>query len=465
MSDNTKIPTSRAARTAVLGRLAAGQAARHAGAKISTLGRSDERKAEVMDRRVAEAASALVDALGLMRGAAMKVGQMLSMLDVGLIPEEFREDFQRSLADLRDNAPTVRFNEMRAVIEGDLGSKMKDVFSSFDETPVGAASIGQVYRATLLDGREVAVKVQYPGIDRAVRADLKNLGMVMRAIKLIAPEMDVAALTEEIRARIEEELDYELEAQNQRMAARLYADHPFIFVPAVISSLCGPHVLVSEFFEGRKFDDIAADPDQALRDRVGEIIFRFFGGSLYAHAQFSPDPHPGNFLVADDGRVAFLDFGLYRHVGPEAMATQKGILQRVFERDEAGLHSLLHSSGFIMDPAAVTPEIAMAYVREVFWWMAEPDITLTSDRVNKAMARVANPASDYFNLARKQNMPSDFIFIVRMVVMVMAAVGQLESKVDWNAVAREWLFDDEPVTELGRQERAYRFGTPLAVTA
>jgi predicted unusual protein kinase regulating ubiquinone biosynthesis (AarF/ABC1/UbiB family) len=457
MNDNSKIPTSRATRTALLGRLVAGQAARTAGARVTTLGATDERKAEVMDRRVAEAASALVDALGLMRGAAMKVGQMLSMLDIGLIPEEFRADFQRSLADLRDSAPTVRFSQMRAVIEGDLGQPLTEIFASFDEEPIGAASIGQVYRARLHDGRELAVKVQYPGIDRAVRADLKNLGLVMRALKLITPDADLTGAAEEIRERISEELDYELEAQNQRMAARLFSDHPFIVVPAVFTDLCGPHVLVSEYFHGRRFDDIVA-ADQDTRDRVGEIIFRFFGSSLYAHAQFSPDPHPGNFLFGDDGRVAFLDFGLYRVLGQDAMATQLAIMRTIFDHDEGGLHRLLFDGGFLANPDLVTPQIVMDYVREVFWWMAEPNVTLTAERVNKAMARAANPQSKYFDLARRQNLPSEFVFVVRTIIMVMAAIGQLESRVDWNAVAREWLYGDAPQTDLGHLEQDYRTG-------
>lgn len=465
MADGTRLPTSRAARTAVLGRLAAGQAARHAGARLSTVGATDERKRRVMDHRQAEAMRAFVDALGLMRGAAMKVGQMLSMVDIGLIPEELREDFQRSLAALRDSAPTVGFKDMRKVIESDLGGRVEDLFVTFDKMPIGAASIGQVYRATLEDGREVAVKVQYPGVDKAVRADLKNLGMVMRAAKKLAPGLDMSSLTAEIRERIEEELDYTLEAQNQRMAGRLYSNHPFIVIPGVVTSLCGPHVLVTEFYEGRHFEDLV-EASQEDRDRAGEIIYRFFGGSLYRHRQFSPDPHPGNFIFGDDGKVAFLDFGLYRHVDAEAADTQSAVLRAIFENDEAELHHLLCTRGFISDGTRVSPELAMSYVREVFWWMAtnEP-LTMDRDHATEAMAQTVNPTSEYFPIARHQQLPPEFVFILRMIVMVMAALGQLGATANWNQIAGEWLYDAAPATALGEADASYRNGEMLAETA
>lgn len=459
MDEAKKVPTSRARRTAILGRLAAGQAARTAGSKIATVGRSDEVKRDAMDRRIGEAITALVDALGLMRGAAMKVGQMLSMIDMGVIPDSHREQYQEAMARLRDAAPIVSFDQMRGVIEKDLGARLHEVFATFDETPIGAASIGQVYRAALKDGREVAVKVQYPGVDKAVRADLKNLGMIMRAMKMIAPEMDLAGLTEEIRERISEELDYELEAQNQRAAARLYRDHPFIVVPDAISSLCGPHVLVTEFFEGKGFADLVNEPAE-IRNRVGEIIYRFFGGSLYAHAQFSPDPHPGNFLYAEDGRVAFFDFGLYRHLSAESMDIQSSIMRAILLGDAEELHRVMCASGFIPDGSLVAPDLAMDYVREVFWWMAETDeLTMSTGRVNRAMAQASHPQSKYFDLARRQNMPPDYLFVVRMIIMVMAALGELEARAPWGGIAREWLFDDAPATELGRLEAEYRDGS------
>src|SRR3954454_10785476 len=233
-----RIPTSRIARSAKIGRLAAGQGTRQLATKATNVARSDEGKKVALEKRHIEAAEQIVAALGTMKGAAMKLGQVMSFLDVGLVPEEYREDFQRKLGQLRDAAPKVRFTDMRKVIESELEAPLKEIFAEFDETPVAAASIGQVYRARLRDGdRLVAVKVQYPRVAEAVRADMQNLGMILRLMKTIAPGLDVRSTGEEIRSRIHEELDYELEASNQRALARIYRGHPFITVPDVVTEL------------------------------------------------------------------------------------------------------------------------------------------------------------------------------------------------------------------------------------
>ncbi len=221
-----RMPTSRVGRTARIGRLAAGQAVRQAATHAANVGRSREGKQVALEKRHVEAAEQIVTALGTMKGAAMKLGQVMSFLDVGLVPEEYREEFQARLAALRDAAPKVSFKEMRKVIEEELDDDLGEVFARFDETPIAAASIGQVYRAQLHDGREVAVKVQYPGVAAAVRADMANLGLIMRLIKRLAPGIDAKGVAEEIRLRIDEELDYELEAQNQRSLARIFRGHP-----------------------------------------------------------------------------------------------------------------------------------------------------------------------------------------------------------------------------------------------
>src|SRR3954447_25918708 len=221
------IPAGRVARGAKIGRLAAGQTVRQLGTRAANVGRGEESKKVALEKRHIEAAEQIVAALGTMKGAAMKLGQVMSFLDVGLVPEEYREEFQRKLGQLRDAAPKVRFVDMRKVIESELEAPLKEIFSEFDETPVAAASIGQVYRARLRDDdRLVAVKVQYPRVAEAVRADMQNLGMILRLMKLIAPGLAIRATPDEIRPRIHEELDYELEAANQRSLARIFRGHP-----------------------------------------------------------------------------------------------------------------------------------------------------------------------------------------------------------------------------------------------
>ncbi|HYF25567.1 MAG TPA: AarF/ABC1/UbiB kinase family protein, partial [Baekduia sp.] len=277
-----RIPTSRVARTARVSGLAAGQAARHLGTRARNLARSEDAGRAALERRNLEAAEQIVAALGTMKGAAMKLGQVMSFLDVGLVPEAYREEFQAKLAQLRDAAPKVSFGDMKKVLEAEYGERLDRVFETFDPVPIAAASIGQVYRARLHDGRDVAVKVQYPGVNAAVRADLQNLGMILRLMKRLAPGLDPQAIGAEIRERIEEELDYELEASNQRTLARLYRGHPFIVIPDVVTAMSHERVVVTEFVQGRRFEEFKSAP-QAERDRIGEIIFRFYFGSMYRH--------------------------------------------------------------------------------------------------------------------------------------------------------------------------------------
>ena len=191
-----KLPTGRFQRLARFGAAAAGQAARQAGTRAANVGRSEERATAAMERRQLEAAEQIVTVLGGMKGAAMKMGQVLSFVDLGVVPHEYRDRFQAKLATLRDAAPTVSFEQMRTVIEADLERPVAEAFAEFDPEPIAAASIGQVYRATLPDGREVAVKVQYPGINDAVRADMKNLGVLLRLMRSITPQLDIKAVAD-----------------------------------------------------------------------------------------------------------------------------------------------------------------------------------------------------------------------------------------------------------------------------
>ena len=236
---------------------------------------------------------------------------------------------------------------MRKVIEQDLGEPVSSAFADFDPEPIAAASIGQVYRATLHDGREVAVKVQYPGIGDAVRADMKNLGVLLRLARSITPELDTKAVGDEIRERIVEELDYELEASNQRTMARIYDGHPFIAIPAVIT-LALPRAGDRHRVRRRRAASTrcAAAPS-AERDRIGEILFRFYFGSMYRYRRFSGDPHPGNMLGLADGRIAFLDFGLFKSIDRDVAALELACQRATIDGDAEELHRLMSDAGFL----------------------------------------------------------------------------------------------------------------------
>jgi predicted unusual protein kinase regulating ubiquinone biosynthesis (AarF/ABC1/UbiB family) len=453
-----KIPTGRVRRTARVGRVAASQAVKQAGTKAANLARSDEAASKALEKRHIETAEQIVTVLGTMKGAAMKLGQVMSFLDVGLVPEEYRDEFQRKLGELRDAAPKVRFEDMKKVIEQELGDKLESEFAEFDTEPIAAASIGQVYRARLHEGRDVAVKVQYPGVAGAVRADMQNLGLILRLLKRVAPGIDVGAIADEVRKRINEELDYELEAQNQRALARIYRRHPFVVVPDVVTRLSHERLLVTEFVEGTGFEDHKLLP-QAERDRIGEVIFRFYMGCMYRHHQFSGDPHPGNYKLMSDGRLAFLDFGLFKRMDAEDVALELRCQRAVVEDDRPELHRLLAEAGFLPHPERVDQDVLMEYVRDSIWWYTtDEEIELTPEIATEVMIEASDPRSSHFRQMRHQDMRPEHLFGRRMEMLTLAVLGQLRATANWHRIAREWIYDEEPVTELGRLEAEFYGG-------
>jgi predicted unusual protein kinase regulating ubiquinone biosynthesis (AarF/ABC1/UbiB family) len=418
----------------------------------ANVGRTREGKEAALERRQIEAAEQIVAALGTMKGAAMKVGQVMSFLDIGLIPPEYRDEFQRKLGALRDAAPTVTFKEMRKVIEQELDDSVEEVFAELDPEPIAAASIGQVYRAVLHDGRQVAVKVQYPGVAAAVRADMQNLGMILRLAKRIAPGMDPKAIGKEIRDRIEDELDYELEAQNQRALARIFRGHPFIVVPNVVTSLCRERVLVAEYVQGTGFEELKALP-QEQRDRIGEILFRFYFGCLYRHHQFSGDPHPGNSMLLGDGRMAFLDFGLFKRMPDGAVDREIAVARAVIEGDIDTIMRIGTETGFFPDPRRFDPELVLEHFRAATSWYTEDAyVELTPEWATRVLIDMGDPRSEYFGQLRHENAPPDHIFGRRMEVLTLAVIAQLHARGNFHRIAREWFYGDEPATELGRLE-------------
>ncbi len=462
MPDGSKIPTSRVRRSARLGGLAAGQAIRQAGTRATNVARSKEGREAALERRNMEAAEQIVTALGTMKGAAMKVGQVMSFLDTGLVPPEHRDEFQRKLAALRDAAPTVTFTDMRKVIEEELDDPLEEVFEEFNDEPIAAASIGQVYRARLPDGRDVAVKVQYPGVAAAVRADLQNLGMILRLAKRIAPGLDPQAIGEEIRNRIEEELDYELEAQNQRTLARIYRGHPFIVVPGVVTSLSRERVLVSEFVEGIGFEEVKTYA-QAERDRVGEILFRFYFGCLYRHHQFSGDPHPGNSSLLSDGRVAFFDFGLFKRMPEGAVELEIEVARAIIEGDTETIMQRGAEIGFFPEPDKFDPERVMEHFRAATaWYTVDEEIQLTPELATQVLIDMSDPRSEYFGQLRHESAPPDHLFGRRMEVLTLAVIAQLRARGNFHRIAREWFYGDPPATELGEQEAEFYGSTSSA---
>ncbi|MBH0778285.1 ABC1 kinase family protein [Nocardia bovistercoris] len=443
-----QVPTSRLARGTKLGAVAASSVLRTQRTRLSMRGRSEAVRARMAEESMIRTTEQVVMVLGTMKGVAMKLGQMMSVLDLDLVPENHRERFQKRLAVLRNAAPTVSFESMRRVIEEDFGESLERLFAEFEPEPIAAASIGQVYRAKLHDGRVVAVKVQYPGIDVAVRADLKNLTMFRKVLQSAMPWVTPAVL-DELRLNMESELDYQAEAATQLQIAELYAGHPFIAVPRSMPELSTTRVLVSEYLPGKSFEEIRELP-QDERDRVGEIIYRFYVGSLFTFNEFCGDPHPGNVLLVEDGRVGFLDFGLFNRMDPEHVRFETICLRAAAEDRAEDLRDLMVQRGVIDSPEEIGAEEALEYVLSASeWCLVDEELTITPELASGAFLLAVDPRASEFTGMKQQNLPPEHLFSRRADFLTFGMLGQLRATANWHRVAREWLYDEAPVTELG----------------
>jgi predicted unusual protein kinase regulating ubiquinone biosynthesis (AarF/ABC1/UbiB family) len=390
-----------------------------------------------------------------MKGAAMKMGQLASFIDTDYLPDEYRELYQEKLGKLRTSAPAMPWERVRKVLDEEYDEPCEELFAEIETEAFAAASIGQVHRATLPDGRRVAVKIQYPGVGAAIRADLSNASMLLRLSKALAPGLDGKAVARELKERVLEELDYEYEAQNQRAFSRAYRDHPFIYVPDVVTRLSRSRVLVTEYVEGARFEQVK-QLDTAARSRFGEIVFRFYLGSIYQLQHFNADAHPGNYLLLEDGRVAFLDFGMTKRLDLEQIELETEVVRARLSGDPERLREKLHDLGFIKNPQRIDAERLLEHVDAVGgWYWEDVEKEITSEYVMGVIAAISDPRSEFYSLMRRENVPANEVMGRRMEVGVLAVLGQLRAKRNWNRIAREWWFGEAPATDLGRQEWAF----------
>jgi predicted unusual protein kinase regulating ubiquinone biosynthesis (AarF/ABC1/UbiB family) len=455
MAKDESIPRGRVRRTAQVGSVVGTESARYAGTRAANIARSKERGAEALDRRHLEAAERMVETLGNMKGAAMKIGQLASFIDTEFLPPEYRELYQEKLSSLRTSAPSMPWKKVKKVLDEEWEEPVEELFEDFEHDAAKAASIGQVHRAVLPDGRRVAVKIQYPGVADAIRADMQNAGMILRLAKALAPGLDAKAAADELKARVTEELDYEHEAQSQRAFSRGYRGHPFIYVPDVITRLSHDRVLVTEWVDGMDFEQVKELP-QEERDRFAEIVFRFCFGSIYHLQHFNADAHPGNYILMDDGRVAFLDFGMTKHLDKEQIELEITALEAVFDEEPERLRVALHDLGFLNNPKRVDAERLMEHVKTVGgWYMEDREVTVDSKLVMEAIAAVSDPRSEFYELMRRENVPANELMGRRMESGVLAVLGQLRATRNWYRIGREWWFAEPPATELGESEWEY----------
>ena len=445
----------RAARTTEVVRLGTrvgtGWLAGSAAEVFASAGRREELRAERQLRTTAE----VVATLGSMKGAFMKIGQMASYLDAGL-PDEVRA----SLATLQSDAPPMTYELAASVIEAELGAPPDQLFHEFDPVPMAAASIGQVHRAITSDGRPVAVKVQYPGVDEAIKADLDNSALLLQLVRAAFPSLEAEPLVAELRSRIGEELDYQLEARNQQWFAAAYADHPVIHVPAVVGELSSARVLTSELVAGARWSEVLTWPDHE-RDAAGETIFRFVFGSLYRLEVFNGDPHPGNYLFHGGGRVTFLDYGLVKWFQPGEVDVLGSMLRAlVADNDPTQFRRAVEQAGFLRHDDALDDEQIAEYFRHYYEVVLQQGPTRFSTEYASKTLRHFFAASD--PVLKRANMPASFAILQRINLGLYALLAELGATVDWRRVADEiwpWV-SAPPATEIGRAVEGWHAPVP-----
>lgn len=452
------LPVTARARRARIGGLTARQAARYAGVRVANVGRSPWQRELAMEKRHLDAADQILAVLGTMKGPVMKMGQILSFIDLGFLPEQVRPRFQARLAALRDGAPAVPFASVEPVLVAELGGPLNEVFAAFDPTPVGIASIGQVYRASMHDGREVAVKVQYPGIRSATQTDLKLLSFALRFAKTFLPGIDMDDLAAELTDRISEELDYVREAHVHKEIAAAYADHPFIVVPRVVDELSGPLVLVTEYVEGTDFAQLCTAPDE-VRDRAAEIMVRFYFGSIFQSGRFSGDPHPGNIKALPNGSLAFFDFGSSAQLDKDKLELLVGTFRAVDSDDGDAARRLLTESAVLNRPDSISDGEVLSFVRDTLsFFFVDDDIRLDPRTTSELILQNLSFTTRYADALRGQRLPTEWSLTARTTLATLALLGQMHASANWHRIAREWIYGEAPTTDLGIIEAAFRSG-------
>jgi len=400
--------------------------------------------------------------LGRSKGALMKAGQMLSFVSSSpAIPTEFQSIYQAALTRLRDDAPPMTPELARSVLERELGQRTESAFAEFDWEPLAAASIGQVHAARLHDGREVAVKIQYPGVADAIHSDLKNnellatfLGL-MFSLSPMKVSFDIRGAGREMSARITEELDYRREAANQTEFADIYRGHPFIHVPEVIGELCTDHVLTQELVQGKSWSEALA-AEQELRDQWAEAIYRFIYATQYRFCLLNADPHPGNYLFHDDGSVSFLDFGCVKRFEREQVEMMGRIGGACFRDDVLGTWQASVEGGFWRSSDPVTPEEVFAYWREPWemWWAQQP-FTVTPEYVSTWIERKFSPTGPSANAFRHITAPPDYTIMGRIEMGTASLIAELRATNYWGSIVAEFFEGATPFTAMGKRDHAF----------
>ncbi|MFF5991977.1 ABC1 kinase family protein [Prauserella flavalba] len=427
------MPRRTAARTAKLASLPLGIAGRAVGGWGRRLtGQSAE---EVNAALSAKAAEQLFEVLGTLKGGAMKFGQALSVFEAA-VPDEMAAPYRDALTRLQAAAPPMSAKQTHRVLAEQLGRSWKQRFSSFTDEPAAAASIGQVHRAVWHDGREVAVKVQYPGADEALRSDLRQLQRFSRLFQALVPGTDVKPLLAELAARMDEELDYRTEADNQRGFAKAFAGDGQVLVPRVVAS--APKVVVTEWVTGTPFAEIIRAGTQEQRNEAGRLLAEFHYSSPARAQLLHSDPHPGNFMLLDDGRICVIDFGAVAHL-PEGAPPALGLMMRyALDGRSAELLDVLRTEGFVRPDSEVEAEDVYSYLLPLVAPLTEERFHFTRRWAQKQALRMGDLRSQDFRTGRSLNLPPHWLLIHRVTAGAIGILCQLDAELALRSIVERW---------------------------
>ena len=441
----------RVRRTARVWRLTARNAGRYAAHRVRRTTAGAERREQLEQQFTIRTATDVARELGQMKGAMMKVGQML-----GFILESLPEDAQTALATLQADAPPMAPSLAEQVVRDELGDHPDHLFLDWGAAPIAAASIGQVHRAVLRDGRIVAVKVQYPGVGDAIGADLDNAELLYAMFSAFALKgLDTKALVDELRARMIEELDYRREAENLTLFSEHYAGHPWVRTPVLVPEFSTGKVLTTEWIDGMSWADFVVQATPAAKRRAGEIIWRFTQASVHRLRSFNGDPHPGNYRFAADGSVTFLDFGMVKRWAPGEWERLEPCVDAILAGDPAQLIRAMEDVEFLPPGLDLDAQSVYDYVSTPYRPYLVDEFRFTRDFVRDTITRIIDVKGPHAEAIKRLNLPASFVILDRVVWGVSALLGKLEIEAPWRSMLLGYQRGDASGTPLGDEEQAW----------
>jgi predicted unusual protein kinase regulating ubiquinone biosynthesis (AarF/ABC1/UbiB family) len=418
--------------------------------RVRRLGNRGDRREELDQQFAIRTSEDVARELGNMKGALMKFGQLLSF-----IMEALPDDAQKALATLQSDAKPMAPGLAAKMVTEELGEPPERVFLDWEDVPIAAASVGQVHRAVTHDGREVAVKVQYPGVAESIDADLDNAEAFYRlGTAFVLKGLDAKGLVDELRTRMRDELDYTLEARNQIEFGTHFAGHPFVSIPAVDLATSTKRILTTEWIDAMSWAEFESTAHSVARHHAGESIWRFAQHAIHRLGAFNGDPHPGNYRFDSDGHVTFLDFGLVKRWTPgEWEQLSPSVDAIVVHRDPDRLVAVMEDIGFLRTGHGLDPQHVYDYVSTPYTPYLSDTFTFTRNFVHDAMATIIDVKGPHSDVIERLNMPPSFVILDRVVWGVSAILGRLEVTAPWRSMLLEYCNGGPPATPLGEAER------------